>query len=138
SKAMDPATVVSAGEALFECVDDILAHGCVLVRGKEDKITGILTTADLLRQFRDQLGPFLFLEEIENQLRRIVDRAAFSVSELQSMRNPGDTRPIKSIHNLTFGEYVRIFESPEYWTRLNINLDRAEFVKTMSGVRDIR
>lgn len=138
SKAMDPATVVSAGEALFECVDDILAHGCVLVRGKEDKITGILTTADLLRQFRDQLGPFLFLEEIENQLRRIVERAAFSLSELQSMRNPDDTRPIKNIHSLTFGEYVRIFENPEYWTRLNINLDRAEFVKTMSGVRDIR
>ena len=52
---------------------------------------------------------------------------------------PNDpTRKITHIDDLTFGEYVRIFEHPELWKKINLNVDKSLFVKQLDKVREIR
>ena len=41
----DPVQVISGRRPLFEAVDIIANHSCVLVRGQDNRITGIVTAS---------------------------------------------------------------------------------------------
>jgi CBS domain-containing protein len=129
---------VSADDSLFDVIDRIIRYEYVLVRGKDDTVTGIVTTADLGSQFRQLGEPFLLLGEIENHLRRIVD-GRFSTEELRTALNPQDkNRTVSTVADLTFGEYVRLFESPNAWARLSLPVDRSAVARRLDEVRRIR
>jgi predicted transcriptional regulator len=123
---------------LFEAVNIIKRKEAVLIRGAEDKITGLVTTSDISEQFIELSLPFLILEQIENHIRTILgDR--FDEEDLKTAADPSDdSREIKTISDLTFGEYLRIIENPEHWGKLRWKLDRATFVKRLDQVRRIR
>ncbi|MGN7061934.1 hypothetical protein ACTHRZ_11565, partial [Neisseria sp. P0001.S006] len=40
--------------------------------------------------------------------------------------------------DLNFGGYQTILGNSEIWKRLNLNLDRQEFIKTLDKIREIR
>jgi hypothetical protein len=123
---------------LFDAVGTIIRSEVVLIRGPEDRITGLVTTTDISEQFMALSAPFLILEQIENHIRRILD-GRFSLDELKAAIDPSDeSREIKHISDLNFGEYLRIVENPSNWERLNWKLDRATFVKRLDQVRRIR
>jgi hypothetical protein len=108
------------------------------VRNHEKKISGIVTTSDLSVQLRQLAEPFLLVGEIENHIRRIID-GKFTQKELGNACDPSDTqRKIGNVADLAFGEYVRLFENPEHWNKLNIPLDRKEIVKRLERVRMLR
>jgi CBS-domain-containing membrane protein len=48
---MDPAFEINANASPFEAIRLIVEHDCVLVPSGDNKITGIVTTADLSEQF---------------------------------------------------------------------------------------
>ena len=58
---------------LFDAVRTIIRNEIVLIRGREDRITGLVTTTDISEQFMALSAPFLILEQIENHIRRILD-----------------------------------------------------------------
>ena len=123
---------------LFDAVSTIIRNEVVLVRGAEERITGLVTTSDISEQFMALSAPFLILEQIENHIRRILD-GRFSVEELKAAADPSDeSREIKQISDLTFGEYLRIVENPDHWEKLNWKLDRRTFAKRLDQVRRIR
>ncbi len=135
---MVKAQVISSEMSIFDAVIEIARHNLVLVRAPNKMITGIVTTFDLSHQFRQLGEPFLLLGEIENQIRRLLD-GCFTLSELQAIRIETDTdREVKSISDLTFGEYLRLIENPNNWAKLSLPLDRPEFVKKLDEVRVIR
>jgi CBS domain-containing protein len=123
---------------LFEAVNILIRKEAVLIRGAEEKITGLVTTSDISEQFMELSLPFLILEQIENHIRTILgDR--FSEEELKTAADPSDdSREIKTISDLTFGEYLRIIENPDHWGKLMWKLDRGTFVKRLDHVRRIR
>ena len=40
--------------------------------------------------------------------------------------------------DLTFGEYIRIFENPKQWKKINIKNEKEAFVAFLNQVREIR
>src|SRR3546814_2403996 len=111
------------------CIRDGNSYVCshdlfVLVRAHDKTISGIVTAADLSLQFRTLTEPFLLLSEIETHVRNIVGKK-FTAKELGDVQDPNTPREINSVAALMFGEYVRLLQNPETWTRIDRRLDRA-------------
>ena len=132
------AVVVDQSAPLLEHIHTIADAGFVFVRDRTRVITGIVTASDLSYEFQKQAKPFLLLGEIENWLRAVVD-AVFSSEDLVEYVDPTDTsREIEAAENLTFGEYVRLFEDPVAWEKAGLRSDRKVFCAHLDDVRRIR
>jgi len=136
--AMDDCEVLGADASLFDAIETLKTHDCVLVRDSEGKISGIMTAYDISVTF-GQLGePFLILGEIENHIRSLI-AAKFSREDLATARDAIDAgRPVEDVSDLTFGEYVRLLENPGNWQKLSLRIDRSHFVKKLEEIRVIR
>lgn len=132
-----PAPEVPAESSLFAAINLIVRHGFVLVRQRDNRISGIVTTSDVSFQFRQLAEPFLLVGEIENYLRTLIG-GAFNAEQLRAARDPGDERPIRGAADLSFGEYVRLLENPKHWDRLGLEIDRSTFVENLDEVRELR
>jgi CBS domain-containing protein len=128
---------VSAESSLFSAIDLIVKYGYVLVKQKDKKVSGIVTTTDLSLQFRQLAEPFLLIGEIEKHIRRLID-GKFTNEQLAPVQNRDENRTISTVSDLTFGEYLRLLEKPEYWANLQIPVDRAIFIKQLDQVRELR
>lgn len=121
---------------LADATDYICQHDCVLVRGKKcNKITGIVTAADLAIQFKHNTHPFLLIGEVEHHLRNFV-RGKFTVAELEKVAD--GNKEVRGPDDLTFGGYCRLIENPGAWEKLGLNIDRASFSARIDAVRSIR
>jgi len=135
---MDPSVEIRADMSFFLAIPIIEQNQFVLVRAKDNSISGIITATDLSLQFRQLTEPFLLLGEIENHIRRMLD-GKFSLEILTKAKDQGDTgRLVKNISDLTFGEYIRLMENPERWQALSLPMDRAAFCSQIERVRTIR
>ncbi len=124
--------------SIFQVIPVIVAHDYVLVRGSDNSITGIVTASDLSLQFLQLSEPFLLLSEIENQIRQLIAKR-FSAEDLAACQDPLDVeREVAGASDLAFGEYIRLLEKPENWTKSHLPLDRNVFCKQLIAVRDIR
>ena len=136
-QCMDSAQILSATAPLFESIATIAEHGYVLVRGGDNRITGIVTSSDLSFQFMQLAGPFLFVGEIEGHLRHLI-HGKFTLEELRNASVSEGGRSIDGSADLTIGGYCRLLENKDNWEKLNLNIDRSEFVKHLEAVRQIR
>ena len=135
---MQPHHEVKITASIFSVIQFIVQYDCVLVRDDENRISGIVTAADIVEQFQAISEPFLVLEDIETRLRRLIDMR-FNVKQLQEARDPNDDqREVNSVADLTFGEYKRLLEDPKMWCVLKLPLDRQVFVEHLDKVREIR
>jgi predicted transcriptional regulator len=123
---------------LFDVIPTIIQHQYLLIRGADNRITGIVTATDLSEQFRSLTEPFLLLGEIENHIRMLIG-TKLSVEELREVRDPADNqRAIDDVTDLSFGEYVRLLENEDRWKKIGIAIDRAKFCGQLEKVREIR
>lgn len=135
---MEPAHVIGTDDSLFDAVSKIAKNDYVIVLASDKRITGIVTASDFNQQFHNLAEPFLLIGEIENGVRQML-HGKFTAEEITTAKAPGDDgRSIASINDLTFGEYQRLLESPEMWTKLGLRIDRSEFIDRLKQVRDIR
>lgn len=134
-ECMEDAHEVDSNMMLADATERICTHGYVLVRGEDKKITGIVTAADLANQFKQQAQPFLLISEIEHHLRNLV-RRRFTVEELASASD--GNKPVIGPDDLTFGGYCRLLEGKEAWDKLQLEIDRNEFVERLHSIRRIR
>lgn len=137
SDCMTPAHEISSDTSLFDAIGGIVFHGYALIRARDQKISGIVTATDLGVQLGRLGEPFLLLGEIENYLRRAIE-GRFSIDQLRAVKDPSDPRVVNSVEDLTFGEYIRLLESPANWGLLKLALDRGEFTKGLNDIREIR
>lgn len=121
---------------LLEAVKYVYQKEFAIVEDETKQICGILTTTDISRQFLVLTEPFLLLEEIEGQIRRLMDNV-FLLENIKQICNEAN-REVNSIDDLTFGEYIRLLQSDENWKRLGINLDKSIFLKALDKVREVR
>ncbi len=136
---MCEAPEVPETESIFRVIQRVSEHDCVLVRGGDKRIKGIVTATDISEQFHALAEPFLVLGDIENHLRHLIEKAGFDAEALSSVRDPDDDgRRVEKVADLTFGEYKRLVENPENWKKLGLRIDRSEFVKELDKVREIR
>jgi len=124
--------------SLFDAIGVIAAHDCVLVRDRENKITGLVTGADITEQFHRLAEPFLLLGDIENRIRALIF-PCFTQDDLVAAKDPSDGgRVVEDVTDLGFGEYVRLLENTERWKKLNLKIDRVKFIEQLSRIRRIR
>jgi CBS domain-containing protein len=136
--SMDPPFEIKAGASLFEAIRLIVEHDCILVRSAENKITGIVTTADLSEQFAKLGEPFLLLGQIENHIRNLIV-GKFTRKELKDARDPADAeREIEDVNDLALGECLRLLQEPKRWDKIAIRVDRKQFTSELDAVRQIR
>ena len=137
-QCMETAREVLDDTPLFDAIREISEYGYVLVRAVDGSVTGIVTASDVGQQFMQLAGPFLAIGEIEGHLRRLLHRK-FTLDELRSSSfDRGDGQSIAGLADLTFGDYVRLLQSPDNWERLNLLVDRVTFTKHLDRVREIR
>ena len=135
---LEPVRILDQDAPFFEAVNTITEEEVVLIRGTDRTITGIVTTADLSREYHEMAAPFLLLEEVEDRIRILIGRS-LSAAEIRRVKDPADDRrEIEDVDDLTFGEYVRLLESPDNWERLRLGIDRKLFVKLLNDVREVR
>ena len=137
-ECMERANDIRSDASLFEAIQQIVEHECVLVRDATRKITGIVTTADLGMQFAQLGEPFLLLGQIENHVRNLIANK-FTKTELAAVRDPADSeREIEDVSDLTFGEYVRLLQNPKHWATFAIQIDRKTFTDELRKVGETR
>lgn len=135
---MDSHQEIRSDASMFQAIPIIIQHQYVLIRGGDNRITGIVTASDLSLQFQQLAEPFLLLGEIENHIRRILANR-YSADELNEAKDPGDSeRIVNDASDLTFGEYIRLLENPDRWAKLNLPIDRKTLIKQLDRVREIR
>lgn len=74
----------------------------------------------------------------EHHVRRLID-GKLTKKELASAKDPADTaRLVESVSDLTFGEYIRLFNMPNLWKKMNVQIDRKVFTAHLDAIRVIR
>ncbi len=135
---MEPHHEIRNHFSIFDAIPVIVSHQYVLVRGEDNRITGIITASDLSEQFRLLAEPFLLLGEIENFIRGMIAER-FSVSDLSDAHDPSDgERQIQGPDDLAFGGYLRLLEKPERWKQFGLAIDRVSFCRDLDNIRRIR
>jgi CBS domain len=138
-ECMEAAHAISGDTSLLDAITEIVNNQYVLVRDGINKISGIVTTSDLSREFRQLTEPFVLLGEIENHVRNLILRGDFTSTQLSECCDPNDTsQKIEGVFDLTFGEYLRLLEKRELWSKLNLSIDRTVFIKKLDEIREIR
>jgi restriction system protein len=136
--AIVPAELVRHDDDLLAQIPRVIEAGFVFVQAHDRRIGGIVTTADLSNQFATLANPFFMIAEIERRIRRTVE-VSFALEDLRAVADPADTeRRVDSVDDLTFGEYVRLVESPERWAQLGWAVDRKVFLDALQAVRKVR
>lgn len=135
----DQITTIKRTETLLKAIE-IVAQKEFAVVLKEDKtMSGIITTADVAAEFFSitQAEAFLLLEQIELQIRNLISRGGILLEEIQKVCAE-EGRTVNCIDDLTFGEYVRIFENPKHWKKINIKNEKDAFVAFLNQIREVR
>lgn len=136
-----PVRIVEVDTPLFDAVRDIVEADAVLVRAKDRTICGLVSAQDIANQFVTLSEPFLFLEQIENHLRAILEKARLSGAAVKDLVNPADTdriEKVSSVDDLSFGETARAFGREDIWNKLHLLLDRSSFCTRLEEIRAIR
>ena len=129
--------LISYDTSLFKALPMIIEHDYVLVENSFKEICGIVTASDLSLQFKQLTEPFLLVAEIENYIRQILKK--LSKEELANAKDERDTcRIIESVADLTFGEYLRLFQNPNYWNKLSLSIDRGTFCDHLEKIKNVR
>jgi CBS domain-containing protein len=131
--------IIDSNRTLFEAIPTIVDFGYTLVRNQQDRrITGIITASDLSLQFQALSEPFLLLREIELHIRRILGKK-ITESDFQLLETAGvSNRKVRQIEELSLGQYIRLFQHPDVWTKLALSIDSVEFIQLLDQVREIR
>jgi restriction system protein len=133
-----PAVVVDHDARLLEQIDVIYSNDFIFVYNADrSKVTGIVTAADLTRQFGSLARPFVLIEEAENRLRRRSGEV-FTVDELREAVRPPARSRVNRVADLTFGNYGYLLEPEDRWAKLSWNIDRKLFLELLEEVRKIR
>ncbi len=137
----EDARIVDSNRTLFDAISTIVEYGYVLVRDQKDRrITGIVTASDLSLQFQALAEPFLLLREIELHVRQLlsgkISSQDFALLD-SAPPSTGKTKP-QDIADLTLGQYVRLFQHPQIWAKLNLKIDATVLTALLEEVRVIR
>jgi restriction system protein len=124
-------------EHLLERLDLIFDYGFVFVYDDDRRtIDGILTAADLTKEFGEFIAPFMILEEIENRLRFAVD-TAFTLDEIKAAARLKNEY-VHSAANMMMGDYAKMLKKEPNWSRFGWRIPQALFLEKLAEVTKIR
>jgi CBS domain-containing protein len=135
--AIVPAREARYDQELIEILPDLEAWDFIFVRDEKNAVAGIVTTADVVAAYRELATPFFLIGELDQVLRQLISRT-FTLEEVTSLCDLDGSRAIQSFDDLEMGDYQRVLENPERWSKLGWPLDRAAFVRRLDELRVVR
>jgi hypothetical protein len=132
---------VHEDKPLFDAVREVIRFGTVVVRDRSNALCGLVTLRDAAETFVELAEPFLFLGQIENHLRELVERLRLTEGELRALvddRDTARTDRTTKVDDFTLGELIRVLQNQTYWTKLGLNYDRSILLQRLDEVRKIR
>jgi restriction system protein len=136
--AIASAAVVDHDAFLLDQIDVIYDKGFVFVRGPDRaRVTGIVTAADLTRQFGDLARPFMLIEEIEIRLRLRADEV-YTLTELKDAVQNHRRSGITQAADFTLRDYCYLLKPEANWGKLAWHVDREYFIDRLDKVVEIR
>lgn len=135
---MEPgeAVIVEKDATFFSVLSVLAEKNYALVKDK-GVIKGIITGSDLSRQYHILAEPFLLVGEIEIGIRGLLERN-LELKDLQVAKFSPSDENIKSVDDMSFGQYCTLFEKPQIWGKLKLKIDQKIFTEMMHKVREIR
>lgn len=132
-------TAVPSQTPLLDAINIISQNEFMLVLNEDKTFAGIITPSDIAGEFFSitQAEAFLLLEQIELQVRILIDRAELLVEDLKKVCHE-EGRDVNCIDDLTFGEHQRLIEDSKNWEKFGIKNDHSDFIKFIDDVRNIR
>ena len=109
-------TFVNVTDEIDSILDRLDSDDAVLV-GNTGTLVGIATPMDALRYFHHLSKAFLLLREIERAIRALL-RLAFSDAEVIEALGRARGKPLETLEDLSFGDYVQVVGNPDNWARL--------------------
>ncbi len=131
------AHVIDSDRSLYGGLETIERHGYVLVRSKEQKITGIVTANDLLSEFGRLSYAFMSIRTIELLLRNALCRH-LTTDHFKHLEDHSRARNLADWEFLSFGECSRLLQREEIWNRLSLPVDKTLFQSSLEEIRMIR
>lgn len=122
---------------LISLLPVIQSQEFIFVRGSDRTITGIVTLADVVEAYGQMASPFFMIGRIDQSLRRIIE-AIFPMRIIAPLCDSEGLRALSTCDQLTMGDYQRILENPDYWTRLDWSLDRKTFCARLEEIAQVR
>jgi CBS domain-containing protein len=135
---MNPHQEIPVSASLFSGIRIIAEHDYVLVRAADNVISGIVTASDIALQFEEISTPFLLLGEIENHIRALIAKKLTKADIKKACGDEFLPANFSEIHELTFGNCVRILDYSDNWAKLGLGMDRKVFCAELAGVNKIR
>ena len=105
---------------------------------RDRRITGIVTASDLSLQFQALAEPFLLLREIELHVRQLLGQKICEEDFSLLDGNPQGFQKPQNVADLSFGQYVRLFQHPKIWAKLDLKIDAVVLTRLLEEVRVIR
>jgi len=133
----------------FELTDDLLKvipkineDGYVLVRKKDNTVSGIVTSADLGYALAEIAGPFLLLEQLEEHLRIIFRslqaKNQVTLDDVRRFLPPSNKAADRAAEAFTLGELTTLLTHMEMWPRFTSAYDRATVQAALAGASELR
>ena len=130
---------ISPDTPILTAIRAIHKHDFIIVVDKCKELLGIITTTDISSQFLELEEPFLLLEQIENQIRQLIDEK-FLLEDIKKLcKETSSPKEIRTIEDLTFGDYIYLIENPERWSKLKLkSVNRIVFIEKLKEIKNIR
>lgn len=129
-------SILSNETPLLKAIAIVYKKGFILVENDKKELCGIVTTKDISTQFLMWTRPFLIMEEIENQVRSLID-GKLLLEEIKGVQQ--NEREVNHLDDLTFGEYIYILQQEKFWSKLGLTeVDKKTFTEQLDRVREIR
>ncbi|WP_433475378.1 hypothetical protein ACQPZP_43115 [Spirillospora sp. CA-142024] len=122
---------------LIDILRTLEASEFVFIRDDKNKISGIVTTTDVVHAYGELATPFFLIGELDQALRRVIAKN-YSFEEVAALCDPDGMRQIKSFDDMSMGDYQRVLENSGMWEKLGWPLDRKTVIKRLDELRDIR
>lgn len=137
-----PGAIVEASTKAFDTeLIDVLplleTDDFIFVKDSTNVITGIVTTADVVRAYGELATPFFLIGELDRLLRQIITDN-FTMTEVCTTCDETGDRGLQSYDDLTMGDYERLLQDATHWGALGWPLDRVTFSSRLSELRVIR
>ncbi len=131
---MEEAKFVSLDDPVLELINKVIAYEFVMVRDSSNRLSGLVTSADLSREFHKIGEPFLLIGSIERGLRQLVRPHLDDDAVKSLLSSKGCTK----VDDLVFGDLQALLASEVVWPKLGLAVHQSAFNKNLGEVIEWR
>lgn len=117
---------------LLDVLGILQKDGFIFVRDHEERISGIVTTADLVTKYDQTATPFFLIGEVDQELRQLIQNTFDEATVSRACTS------FRTFEGMTIGQYKAILDDAACWQQLGWPLDRELFITRLDEIRRIR